>query len=85
MKDLIGLIVAYKAEISFTIKALILYWIFSALVGAIPLPPDDAPHWKRVGVAFLNTLAGNLTRGIVGMRDSCISFVRAIRGGNHAD
>jgi hypothetical protein len=80
MKDLIGLIVAYKAEIAFTIKALVLYWIFSALVGAIPLPCDDAPHWKKVGVAFLNALAGNLTRGIVGMRDSCITLIKTIRG-----
>ncbi len=85
MKDIVQLCITYKQEIVILVRVMILYWIFSALVGAIPLPPDDAPHWKKVGVAFLNALAGNLTRSIIGARDSVITLIKTIRGGHHED
>jgi hypothetical protein len=37
------------------------YWVFSAAVGAMPVPYDTDSSWYKFFYTFLHTLSGNIT------------------------
>lgn len=80
MKDFWAFLVAYKHEIWVGLKVWFWFIIISSAIGAIPMPKDDAPHWKRVGFAVLNTAAGNAVRAFCAVFIYLLKLIRAIRG-----
>lgn len=49
-------------------KVLLVYWIFSAAVGAMPMPHDKSSGFYRWFFAFVHSLAGNLNRAAVALK-----------------
>lgn len=43
---------------------IVLFWIFSAAVNALPLPTDASSGWYRWVYTFLTTLLGHLSDAI---------------------
>lgn len=49
-------------------KAMLGYWLFSAFVGALPMPDSNSGKLYKFCFAFMHTLSGNLNRAAVALR-----------------
>lgn len=50
------------------IKIFAIYWFFSAIVGAMPTPTQDANPFYQFLFRFLHILAGNINRAAVAFK-----------------
>jgi hypothetical protein len=49
-------------------KAIVFYWFFSAMVGALPTPSEADSKWYQFGFRFAHGLSGNLNRAAVALK-----------------
>ncbi|GEM_PF-3151539 len=50
------------------LKWLLAYWVYSAAVGAMPMPQPGGSGFYKWAFAFLHGVAGNVNRALVAMK-----------------
>jgi hypothetical protein len=50
------------------LKWLLAYWVFSAAVGALPMPQEGGHAFYRWAFAFLHGISGNVSRALIALK-----------------